>query len=64
MIYYIFRNDIIIEELINRKRKNKSDFAKRIFIKMQEKNEKNVVAKNDVEINFIKKTSIIISKII
>ena len=64
MIYYIFRNNIIIEKLIKQKRENKFDFQTRIFIKMQKKNEKNVIAKDDVETDFVKKTLIVISKII
>ena len=64
MIYYIFRNNIIIEKLIEQKRKNKSDFEKEIFIKMQKKNEKNMIVKNDVETNFVKKASIVMSKFI
>ena len=44
VIYCIFRNDIIIEKLIKQKRKNKSDFEERIFIKLQKKNDKNVIA--------------------
>ena len=64
MTYCIFRNNTIIEELIEQKRKNKFDFKETIFIKMQKKNEKNVIAEDDVETDFIKKTSIMMSKII
>ena len=64
MIYCIFQNDIIIEELIKQKYKNKSNFKERIFIKMQKKNEKNMIAENDIEINFVEKISTVMSKII
>ena len=64
MIYYIFRNDTVIEELIEQKHKNKFDFEKRLFIKMQKKNEKNVIAKHNVETDFVEKNSTVMSKII
>ena len=64
MTYCIFRNDTVIKELIEQKRKNKSDFEKRIFIKIQKKNEKNVIAENNVGTDFIKKISTVMSKII
>ena len=64
VIYCIFRNDIIIEELIKQKRKNKFDFEEKIFIKIQKKNEKSVIAENDVEIDFVEKVLTVISKII
>ena len=62
--YCIFRHNTIIEELIKQKRKNEFGFEKEIFIKMQEKNEKNVIAENNVEINFVKEVLIVMLKLI
>ena len=65
MIYYKFRSYTIIEELMQQKCKNKSDFKKEIFIKMKKKrNKKNMIAENNVETDFVKKVSIVMSKII
>ena len=50
--------------MIKQKRKNKFDFKETIFIKMQKKNEKSVIAENDVKTNFVKRTLFMISKII
>ena len=43
---------------------NKFNFEEKVFIKMQEKNEKNVIAENNVEIDFVEEVSTIMSKII
>ena len=64
MTYCILRSDTVIEELIEQKCKNKSDFKKEIFIKVQEENEENVIVEDDVETSFVKKASIMMSKII
>ena len=50
--------------MIKQKRKNKPDFEKKIFIKMQKKNEKDVIAEDDVETDFVEKVSTVMSKII
>ena len=60
MTYNIFRIDTIIEDLIKQKRKNKSNFKEKIFIKMQKKNEKNVIAKKNIETTVVEKNAIVI----
>ena len=64
MIYCVFRNDTIIEKLIEQKRKNKFDFKEKIFIKMQKKNEESIITKDDIETDFVEEILIVISKII
>ena len=49
--YYIFQSDTIIEKLSKKRRKNKSNFEEKVFVKMQEKNEKNLIAKVNIEIS-------------
>ena len=49
--YYIFQNDIIIKELLKKKQKNKLSFEEKILIKMQKENEKNLIAKMNIEIS-------------
>ena len=58
--YNILRIDIIIENLIKQKRKNKSNFEKKIFIKMQKKNEKNMIVKKNAETAAVEENVIII----
>ena len=60
MTYNIFRIDIIIEDLIKQKRKNKLNFEEKIFIKMQKKNGKNMIAEKNVETAIVKENAIII----
>ena len=60
MTYSILRINTIIENLIEQKRKNKLNFEKEIFIKMQKKNEKNVIAEKNVETIIIKEDAIVI----
>ena len=55
VIYCIPRNDTIIEKLIKQKHKNKFNFQKEIFIKMQKKNEKNMITENNIKKNLSKK---------
>ena len=64
VIYCILRNDTIIEKLIKQKRKNKFDFGKKKFLKMQKKNEKNMIAENNVETTFVEEALIVILKTI
>ena len=63
VIYYILRNNTVIEELIEQKRKNKFNFEEKIFIKMQKKNEKNIIAEDDIKTNFVEGASTVILKI-
>ena len=49
MTYYIFQSDTVIEKLLKKKRKDKSSFEEEIFVKMQKKNEKNSIAKMNIE---------------
>ena len=58
--YNIFWINTIIEDLIKQKRKNKSNFEKKIFIKMQKKNEKSVIAEKNVETAVVKENVIVI----
>ena len=60
VIYNIFRINTIIEDLIEQKRKNKLNFKERIFIKMQKKNEKNIIAEKDVETTVVEENVIVI----
>ena len=60
MTYNIFQINTIIEDLIKQKRKNKSNFKKEIFIKIQKKNEKNVIAEKNVETAAVEKNAIVI----
>ena len=63
-IYCIFRSNIIIEELIDQKRKKKSDFKEKTFIKLPKKNKKNMIVEDNIKTNFVEKISIVMSKII
>ena len=60
MTYNIFRINTIIEDLIKQKRKNKSNFEEKIFIKMQKKNEKNVIVEENVETAAVEENAIVI----
>ena len=58
--YNILRINTIIEDLIEQKRKNKSNFEEKIFIKMQKKNEKNVIAEENAETTVVEENAIVI----
>ena len=58
--YNIFQINTIIEDLIKQKRKKKSNFEEKIIIKVQKKNEKNMIAKKNIETTVIKKNAIVI----
>ena len=49
MTYYIFQNDTIIEKLLKKKRKDKLSFEEKVFVRIQKKNKKNLIAKINIE---------------